>query len=175
MVSSEHSHSSLSQETLPEVYATLRHWQKGVWKRLPHHPESDAMSIQWLASLTHTLLESYQAGQFLETQHHLENLFLATLVALEQHQLDAGSSVERALSRLYQRKTDLTAHQSEALPWASTLRLYHDHVELWVEATCRGSWQIFTEEERKQALLMAKDLGCLIEDCRYGHEQLSLF
>jgi hypothetical protein len=131
--------------------------------------------MQWLASILHDMLQAYQAGQFLETQQHLENLLLANLVALEQYQLDAALGVERALHRLHQRKHDLTAHQSDARPWASTMRLYQDHVELWVEATCRGTWQIFTEEERRQALLMAKELGCMIEDCRYGHEQLSLF
>lgn len=105
-----------------------------------------------LSHLNEEVAESLKAllkGEADRAKMELEDALSCLFIALKVMNVDIEDAVDRQIIQMKKRNDKLMIFKK-------------DKVEIYVDGTLKGGWTIWSEEDLKEALKIAKEFGCKI-------------
>ena len=120
-----------------------------IWENRKYEPKSAISAISHLNEEIAKSLKALMQNYSEEAQKELEDAFSCMLIAIKMLNIDPDSVIYRQIERM-QIDTNKTMH------------IFSDRVEIRVDNEIKGGWNIYSQEDIKDAQKMAQEFKCKI-------------
>jgi hypothetical protein len=138
---------------------TLVQAQQIAWLRQNPAPATSREALGRLMETIRLCVEAFEQEQLLSTQNSLEDVLIQTMIAMKSLNIMPDQALQRALARLENKEGQRAFH------------IFEDRVELRVHGENRGEWPLYSQQDYRMALSLARELECDViheEACQLG-------